>query len=63
MFAGFGDPREEKMISQSSSCRQQRSRLEQFGPVPTTRQQLVTLVIAAAAMICISGTLDYLGLL
>ncbi len=40
-----------------------RARIEDFGPLPTVRQQIITLAAAGAAMILISGTMAYLGMI
>jgi len=40
-----------------------RARIEDFGPLPTVRQQIITLAAAGTAMILISGTMAYLGMI
>ncbi len=37
--------------------------INQFGPMPTMRQQVATLVIVGSVMAAICGTLSYLGLI
>jgi hypothetical protein len=49
------------MVSKSQKA--ERYQIDQFGPIPTMRQQLLTLVTCGAVMLFISGTLDYLGLI
>jgi hypothetical protein len=51
------------MRSRSQQARAARARIEDFGPVPTVRQQIITLAVAGAVMIVISGTMSYLGLI
>ena len=38
-------------------------RIEDFGPMPTLRQQIVALAVAGAVMILICATASYLGLI
>ena len=40
-----------------------RARIDDFGPLPTMRQQIITLACAAATMMAISATASYLGLI
>jgi len=54
---------DKKMRSRSQQARAARARIEDFGPVPTVRQQIITLAVAGAVMIVISGTMSYLGLI
>jgi hypothetical protein len=51
------------MIPNNGQDRPERRRIDQLGPMPTVRQQVVTLAVSAAAMIVISGTLGYFGLI
>jgi hypothetical protein len=47
----------------TNRARAARARIEDFGPVPTAQQQMMALAMAATAMIIISATMAYLGLI
>jgi hypothetical protein len=51
------------MISKSRQAQVARARIEEFGPMPTVRQQIITLAAAGAAMLLISGTMAHFGLI
>ena len=51
------------MNTRNQRAQAARARLEDFGPMPTARQQIITLAVAAAVMLCISGSMAYLGLI
>jgi hypothetical protein len=55
--------RERRMKPGMNGARAARARIEDFGPVPTARQQMMVLATAASAMIIISATMAYLGLI
>jgi hypothetical protein len=52
-----------KMMSRNKQFYAARARIDDFGPMPTVRQQALTLALAGAAMIFISGTMSYFGLI
>jgi hypothetical protein len=51
------------MNTRNQRAQAARARIEDFGPMPTVQQQLITLAVAAAVMVCISGSMAYLGLI
>jgi hypothetical protein len=51
------------MIARKKQPQAVRARIEDFGPLPSARQQLFVLAAAGATMILISGTMAYLGLI
>ena len=51
------------MIARKKQAQAVRARIEDFGPPPSMRQQLIVLAAAGATMILISGTMAYLGLI
>jgi hypothetical protein len=51
------------MITADKQAQAARARIDDFGPMPTVRQQIITLAVAGAAMILISGTTAYFGLI
>jgi hypothetical protein len=51
------------MNARDRQGRAARARIDDFGPMPTMRQQIITLAAAGAAMVVISGTMAYLGLI
>ena len=51
------------MTSRNEQSQATRARIDDFGPLPTARQQVITLAVAGAAMIFISGTMSYFGLI
>ena len=50
------------MNTRNKRAQAARARIEDFGPMPTVQQQLITLAVAAV-MLCISGSMAYLGLI
>jgi hypothetical protein len=53
----------QKMFARNRPAQAARARIEDFGPMPTARQQVATLAVAGVAMIVISATMAYLGLI
>ena len=51
------------MIPRNKPAQAARARIDDFGPMPTMHQQLITLAVAGATMVLISGTMAYFGLI
>ena len=51
------------MMARHRQAQAARTRLDDFGPLPTVRQQIATLVLAGALMLVISGGMAHLGLI
>jgi hypothetical protein len=58
-----GEYEANEMISTNRQARTAHAHIETFGPMPTARQQVITLAVAATVMVLISATMAYLGLI
>jgi hypothetical protein len=54
---------DKKMTSKNQQAEATRARIDDFGPKPTVRRQVITLAAAGTAMVAISGILNYFGLI
>ena len=51
------------MNTKNNPAQAERAYIEHFGPLPSVRRQIITVVVAGAAMICISAVMVQFGLM
>jgi len=51
------------MTAKNNEAQVERAYIEHFGPLPSVRRQIITVVVAGAAMICISAVMVQFGLM